>query len=71
MVTVRKAKHKNHEEATCEKRVSRIATNKNHEEANHEKFCMISLCLILDLSLDVEKHNIHDVEKPTVGDEEN
>ena len=32
---------------------------------------MISLCLILDLSLDVEKHNIHDVEKPTVGDEEN
>jgi len=37
VVTVRKAKHKNHEEATCEKRVSRIATNKNHEEANREE----------------------------------
>jgi len=37
VVTVRKATHKNREEATCEKRVSRIATNKNHDEANLEE----------------------------------
>jgi len=37
VVTMRKATHKNHEKATCEKRVSRITTNKNHEEANREE----------------------------------